>query len=154
MWHVGASDQHLSLFSFIYSSLMPVSVRQYCLWIFLCVGPSSWWPDFSEGEWERLGLDGLWRETDHLEDLPDCRGKGRVHRKDPKLKTQVAKQNIHLLVQRVHHEKKKLEQPSQNLLDVKNVLWFFFWSPEKNVLWEKSKLVRQSVLSGDRVSNT
>lgn len=35
-----------------------------------------------------------------------------------KLKTQVAKQNIHLPVQRVHREKKKLERPSQNLLDV------------------------------------
>lgn len=35
-----------------------------------------------------------------------------------KLKTQVAKQNIHLPVQRVHREKNKLERPSQNLLDV------------------------------------
>lgn len=40
------------------------------------VGSSSGRPDLREGEWEWLGLDGLWRETDHLEDLPDCRGQG------------------------------------------------------------------------------
>lgn len=75
---------------FIFIDLFLVDVR-FCLSVLplnlpVCVGPSSWWPDFSEGEWERLGLDGLWRETDHLEDLPDRRGKGRVHRKDPETK--------------------------------------------------------------------
>lgn len=64
-----------------------IATEQFCVW----VGPSSWWPDLSEGEWERLGLDGLWRETDHLEDLPDCRGQGTVTNLETK-SCKVAKQ--------------------------------------------------------------
>lgn len=40
---------------------------------------SSRRPDLGEGERERLGLDGVWRATHHLEDLPDGRGQGTGH---------------------------------------------------------------------------
>lgn len=124
---------------FIFIDLFLVDVR-FCLSVLplnlpVCVGPSSWWPDFSEGEWERLGLDGLWRETDHLEDLPDRRGKGRVHRKDPETKDASGKTKHPPSSSESSSWKEQAGATVTKLVRYGNVLWLF--DHQRKMTYEK-----------------
>lgn len=98
---------------------MSVSVCQYCLWIFLCVSVPLADDQISvkvnESGWAWMVCGEkliIWKICQ------TAVAKVGFTEKIQKLKTQVAKQNIHLPVQRVHREKKKLERQSQNLLDM------------------------------------